>query len=66
MITKEEVEARGSGTQEHGDTYDASTLRSRLRCELRVWWTGLMFLTRLPVPASIDHHPAYLMRSMMW
>lgn len=25
-----------------------------------------MFLTRLPVPAWVDHHPAYLMRSMMW
>lgn len=24
---------------------------------------GLMFLTRLPVPAGTDHHPAYLMRS---
>ena len=24
-----------------------------------------MFLTRLPVPAWVDHHPAYLMRSMM-
>lgn len=28
--------------------------------------TGIMFLTRLPVPKSIDHHPAYLMRAMAW
>ena len=26
---------------------------------------GLMFLTRLPVPAGTDHHPTYLMRSSM-
>ena len=25
-----------------------------------------MFLTRLPVPAWVDHHPAYLMRSMQF
>lgn len=24
---------------------------------------GMMFLTRLPVPAGTDHHPTYLMRS---
>ena len=37
MITKEEVEARGSGTNEARDTYDASR---RGRCELRVLFTG--------------------------
>lgn len=63
VITKEEVEARGSGTREARDTYDAGR---PLRSELRVFYTGLMFLTRLPVPAWVDHHPAYLMRSMMW
>jgi hypothetical protein len=25
-----------------------------------------MFLTRLPCPGWCDHHPAFLMRSMMW
>ena len=25
-----------------------------------------MFLTRLPCPTWVDHHPAYLMRSLMW
>jgi adenosylcobinamide-GDP ribazoletransferase len=25
-----------------------------------------MFLTRLPAPGWCDHHPAYLMRSMMY
>lgn len=63
VITKEEIEARGSGTKEAGDTYD----RKRwLWSERRVFFTGLMFLTRLPVPASIDHHPAFLVRSTMW
>lgn len=27
---------------------------------------GIMFLTRLPVPAWVDHHPAHLMRAMQW
>lgn len=60
MITKEEVEARGSGTREGHDTYDP---RRPLLSELRVFFTGIMFLTRLPVPAWVDHHPAYLMRA---
>lgn len=27
---------------------------------------GVMFLTRLPVPAGTDHHPTYLMRSICY
>ncbi|KAG2444858.1 hypothetical protein HXX76_001599 [Chlamydomonas incerta] len=62
-ISKEEVEARGAGTDDHGDTYT----RNRFAwSEWRVFFTGLMFLTRLPVPPGIDHHPAFLVRSMMW
>lgn len=93
VISKEEVEARGSGTKEAGDTYDSAR---RWRSELRIFFTGaaaaaasgfggldaggnrgralalpsshrlpavcpgLMFLTRLPVPAWVDHHPAFL------
>lgn len=26
----------------------------------------LMFLTRLPCPPGIDHHPAFLVRAMQW
>lgn len=37
VITKEEVEARGSGTREAGDTYDP---RRRALSELRVLFTG--------------------------
>eukprot|EP00198_Chlamydomonas_reinhardtii_P000775 XP_001690110.1 predicted protein [Chlamydomonas reinhardtii] len=63
MISKEEVEARGAGTDDPGDTYS----RARFAwSEWRVFFTGLMFLTRLPVPPGIDHHPAFLVRSMMW
>ena len=36
------------------------------RSEARVFFTGLMFLTRLPCPAWVDHHPCYLMRSLQW
>ena len=35
VITKEEIEARGSGTREHGDTYTFS-----FWCEVRVFLTG--------------------------
>eukprot|EP00873_Tetraselmis_striata_P005069 jgi/Tetstr1/425333/TSEL_015782.t1 len=63
MISKEEVEARGTGTKEDQDTYDSSQF---LFSEVRVCFTGLMFLTRLPCPHWTDHHPAFLMRSAMW
>jgi adenosylcobinamide-GDP ribazoletransferase len=63
MITKAEVEARGRGTRENSDSYDASKY---WKSEYRVFWTGVLFLTRLPCPTSIDHHPAYLMRSLQW
>jgi adenosylcobinamide-GDP ribazoletransferase len=63
MITKAEVEARGRGTRENSDSYDSKTF---WKSEYRVFWTGVLFLTRLPCPNSIDHHPAYLMRSLQW
>ena len=34
--------------------------------ELRCFWTGVMFLTRLPCPGWCDHHPGYLMRAMAY
>lgn len=63
VIPQEVIEARGSGTKEAVDTYDKSNV---YKSELRVFWTGIMFLTRLPCPSWVDHHPAYLMRSMQY
>ncbi|GBF88539.1 adenosylcobinamide-GDP ribazoletransferase [Raphidocelis subcapitata] len=63
VLSAEEIAARGCGTDEGEgtDSYDGS-----LAAEVRVFFTGLMFLTRLPVPAGTDHHPTYLMRSTMY
>lgn len=64
VISKQEIEDRGAGTTEDTDTYlDMPFLRG----EKRVFFTAVIFLTRLHVPrwAEADHHPAYLMRSMM-
>src|SRR6056297_1098805 len=64
VISKKEIEDRGAGTDEDTDTYvDLPFLRG----EKRVFFTAVIFLTRLNVPrwAEADHHPAYLMRSMM-
>jgi adenosylcobinamide-GDP ribazoletransferase len=60
-VPRAAVEARGRGTRERGDTHDGSA-----RAELRVFWTAVMFFTRLPCPAWVDHHPAFLMRGLMW
>ena len=49
--------------QDHGDTYDSSRL---LASETRTFFTAVMFLTRLPCPSWTDHHPAFLMRSMLY
>lgn len=58
-----EVAARGRGTSEAegSDSYDGSWA-----AEWRVLMSGVMFLTRLPVPAGTDHHPTYLMRSVAY
>jgi len=64
VISKQEIEDRGAGTSEDTDTYlDMPFVRG----EKRVFFTAVIFLTRLHVPrwAEADHHPAYLMRSMM-
>jgi adenosylcobinamide-GDP ribazoletransferase len=34
-----------------------------LRHEIRVFFTAVMFLTRLPVPRQTDHHPGYLQQA---
>jgi adenosylcobinamide-GDP ribazoletransferase len=36
---------------------------SRWRDEIRVFFTAVMFFTRLPCPASIDHRPEWLQRA---
>jgi nicotinate-nucleotide--dimethylbenzimidazole phosphoribosyltransferase len=61
IIKKDEIDARGSGTTENFDTY-----RFSLKSEIRVFFTSLMFLTRLPCPSFVDHHPAYILRSMLY
>jgi len=64
VISKQEIEDRGAGTSEDTDTYLDMPF---VRWEKRVFFTAVIFLTRLHVPrwAEADHHPAYLMRSMM-
>ncbi|CAM9551545.1 unnamed protein product [Chrysoparadoxa australica] len=61
-VTKEEVAARGTGVHSVVDDYISGNVFS----EVRVFFTGLMFLTRLPCPSHIDHHPAYFMRSLTY
>ncbi len=63
VISKQEIEDRGAGTSEDRDTYPEYPW---LRAEKRVFFTAVIFLTRLHVPkwCEADHHPAYLMRSM--
>lgn len=61
MVAPEEVRARGTGTNSAVDDFVASP-----NSELRCFFTGMMFVTRLPCPGWCDHHPGYLMRSMAW
>eukprot|EP00892_Ulva_mutabilis_P002030 jgi/Ulvmu1/11828/UM080_0039.1 len=63
MVSKKEIEDRGSGTAEGGDPYDSSAV---MRSECRTLFTCVMFLTRLPVGNWADHHPTFLMRSMAY
>src|SRR5215813_13575743 len=37
--------------------------KSGIRNELQIFFTAVMFLTRLPVPKNIDHSPEYLEKS---
>jgi hypothetical protein len=45
VISNAEVAARGSGTNEAEDSYAGN-----VQSEIRVFFTGLLFLTRLPAP----------------
>ena len=61
VVPDEEVIARGTGVHTEVDEF-IGTPQSEVRCFL----TGLMFITRLPVPSWCDHHPGFLMRGMAW
>ena len=37
-----------------------------MKKELRIFFTAMMFLTRLPVPRFTDHSPEYLERSVKY
>jgi len=63
MVPEAEVRARGVGTVVRTPLEE---FESRPRSELRNFWTGVMFLTRLPCPGWCDHHPGHLMRSLAW
>ena len=57
------VASRGTGTAVRTPLEEFEALP---RDELRCFFTGVMFLTRLPCPGWCDHHPGYLMRGMAY
>eukprot|EP00802_Teleaulax_amphioxeia_P016451 Tamp_16571.p1 GENE.Tamp_16571~~Tamp_16571.p1 ORF type:complete len:357 (-),score=39.33 Tamp_16571:381-1331(-) len=63
VLSRSEVTSRGTGSAVRTpiDEFEA-----RPRNELRCFFTGVMFLTRLPCPGWCDHHPGYLMRGMAY
>ncbi|KAG8460596.1 hypothetical protein KFE25_011371 [Diacronema lutheri] len=62
MVSAAEVRARGTGTTASPIDEFVAAENSELRC----FFTGMMFVTRLPCPGWCDHHPGYLMRAMAW
>lgn len=67
------VEARGMGTligsrqvisQEIQDFLDGEA--KSVTAEIRAFFTVWTFITRLPGPTWVDHHPGYLMRGMAY
>lgn len=63
MVDRSEVEGRGTGSAKRTPLEE---FEARPRDELRCFFTGVMFLTRLPCPGWCDHHPGYLMRGMAY
>mmetsp|Transcript_91973 Transcript_91973/g.134418 ORF Transcript_91973/g.134418 Transcript_91973/m.134418 type:complete len:395 (+) Transcript_91973:11-1195(+) len=61
VLNRDEVTSRGTGSAVRTPVDE---FVARPRDELRCFWTGIMFLTRLPCPGWCDHHPGYLMRAM--
>ena len=67
VLDKAEVMSRGTGTATRTpleEFEEMSKADGLVMHELRCFWTGVMFLTRLPCPGWCDHHPGYLMRAM--
>ncbi|CAK0790466.1 unnamed protein product [Prorocentrum cordatum] len=63
MVSSAEVAARGTGSAARTPLEE---FEARPNNEVRCFFTGLMFVTRLPCPGWCDHHPGYLMRGMAW
>ena len=63
VLDRSEVTGRGTGTAIRTPLEE---FEARPRSELKNFLSGAMFLTRLPVPSWVDHHPGYLMRSMAY
>lgn len=63
VLDRSEVVGRGVGSAVRTplDEFEA-----RPGSEARAFFTGVMFLTRLPCPGWCDHHPGYLMRAMAY
>ena len=68
------VEARGNGTKINSREVISQQIQTFLhgegrfapRAELRGFFTVWTFVTRLPGPTWVDHHPGYLMRGMAY
>ena len=63
VLDRSEVTSRGTGTAVRTPLEE---FKARPRDELKTFWSAIMFLTRLPCPKWVDHHPGYLMRSMAY
>lgn len=63
VIDRSEVAGRGVGTAIRTPLEE---FEAQPRDELKNWWSAVMFLTRLPCPTWVNHHPGYLMRSMAY
>jgi len=61
MVSKDEVASRGVGTSSPVETFCNAPQN-----EVKVFFGGMMFLTRLPCPGFCDHHPGYTMRGFSW
>lgn len=62
-VSAAEVAARGTGSAKKTPLEE---FEAKPNSELRCFFTGLMFITRLPCPGWCNHHPGYLMRGMAW
>lgn len=63
VVDRSEVAGRGVGSAIRTPLEE---FEARPGSEIRAFFTGVMFLTRLPCPGWCDHHPGYLMRAMAY